>query len=256
LRQSTAHCAPLTAHCPLRTASAYSPALAVHYMRATSNTSATNVSKWTISIDGHRVAVGSSKEINTSMKNFGKGISGALLSLAFVFGIVTATSGSAQAQDRNDDRYYQRGNSDRDRKERKREWKRRQKQARRDDRAGNNQGDWRRERHRNNGRYGNNDQYGNRGYGNGGYGNGQDQNEVNRGYQQGVQTGASDGQRNQSYDPQRSRYFKNASSQAYRQGFVQGYNQGFQQYSHNGNQRNGSSDYGLGGILGGILGRP
>ena len=93
------------------------------------------------------------------MKNFGKGIGGALLSLAFVFGIVTAMSSAAQAQYRNDG-YYQRGNSDRDQKEQRKEWKRRQKQARRDARQGNNQGDWRRDGVYNNGQYGNNGNYG------------------------------------------------------------------------------------------------
>jgi hypothetical protein len=185
------------------------------------------------------------------MKNFGKGISGALLSLAFVFGIVAGTSAISNAQYRNDG-YYQRGNSDRDRKEQKREWKRRQKEQRRAERQGNNQGDWRRDqdRNRNNGIYGNNDPYGrNGGYGNNGQYN---QAELNRGYQQGLQTGASDGQRRQNYDPQRSRYFKNASTQTYREGFVRGYDQGFRQYA--GNQRNGQRNGAWGNILGGILG--
>jgi hypothetical protein len=204
------------------------------------------------------------------MKNLGKGIGGALLSLAFVFGIFTATSGDAQAQDRNqrrnDDGNYQRGQRDggrdSDRNDRNRQTRRRR---HRDDRVGNNQGDWRRRQDQNrnsgvydNGQYGNNGQYGrNRGYGNNG---GYDQNELNRGYQQGINTGASDGQRGQSYNPQRSRYFKNASSQAFRQGFVQGYDQGYQQYG-NGNQRrqrtnNGNGNNGWGDVLGGILGRP
>lgn len=191
------------------------------------------------------------------MKNFGKGISGALVSLAFVLGIVAAASTTSNAQYRNDDRVYQRGQGNDDRNEQRREWKRRRQQERRDARQRNNQGDWRRDqdRYRNNGIYGNNDQYrrnggyGNRGYGNGGY----DQNELNRGYQQGIQTGASDGQRNQSYDPQRSRYFKNASTQAFREGFVRGYDQGYRQYG--GNRRNGqrNSSGGWGNILGGIL---
>jgi len=187
------------------------------------------------------------------MKNFGRGIGGALLSLAFVFAMVAATSSVAQANDRDDDRYYQRGDKD-DRKARKREWKRRQKEARRDARR-NNQGDWRRNRDRdhdddvyNDGRYGRNDGYGN----NGGY----NRVELDRGYQQGLNTGASDGQRGQSYNPQRSRYFKNASSQTFRQGFVRGYDQGYRQYSGNGNQRNRTGNDGWGNILGGILGRP
>ena len=184
------------------------------------------------------------------MKNFGKAMSGALVSLAFVFGIVTATSDSAQAQGRNDDGYYQRDHRNDDWKERKREMKRRRKEARR----GSNQGDWRRDqdRNRNNGVY--NDNGRNGGYGNNG---GYNQVELDRGYQQGVNTGASDGQRGQNYDPQRSRHFKNASSQAFREGFVRGYDQGFRQYSGYGNQRNdnqGSGNSGLGAILGSILG--
>ena len=166
------------------------------------------------------------------MKNFGKGIGGALLSLAFVFGIVAATSVTASAQYRNDDDYYRRGNSDRYRKEQKKEWKRRRKEARRDARLRRN-GDW-----RNDGYY---DPYGR----NGGY----SQVELDRGYQQGLETGASDGQRGQSHDPQRSRHFRNASTQAFREGFVRGYDQGYRQYAGYRNQGNG----GWGNILGGIL---
>ena len=99
-----------------------------------------------------------------------------------------------------------------------------------------------------NGGYRNDGSYGNGGYrndgssGNGGYGNGGYNNqEVSRGYQQGINTGASDGQSNKSYDPQRSRYYKNAS-QAFREGFVRGYDKGYRQYSRNrGNRRNNSA---------------
>ncbi len=97
-----------------------------------------------------------------------------------------------------------------------------------------------------NGRYGRND-----GYGNGGYNNNA---ELNRGYQQGVETGSSDGQRGQSYNPQRSRHYQNASTQAFREGFVRGYDQGYRQYA-NGGYRN-SNGGGIADILGGILGRP
>ncbi len=106
-----------------------------------------------------------------------------------------------------------------------------------------------------NGRYGNgryeNDDYGNGRYGNGSYNNNA---ELNRGYQQGIETGASDGQRGQSYDPQRSRHYRNASTQAFREGFVRGYDQGYRQYS-NGSNRN-SNGGGIADILGSILGRP
>jgi hypothetical protein len=192
------------------------------------------------------------------MKNFGKGIGGALLSLAFVLGVAGTTVGTAQAQNRRGDDNYQRRDRDRDRNDDRRRSKRRH----RDD---NDNDNWRRNRD-NNGRYGygrngNNGNgvggYGNNGrYGTGGYGNngGYNQVEVNRGYQQGVETGASDGQRGQSYNPQRSHHFKNASSQAFRQGFVQGYDQGYRQYS-GGNQRN-RNNTGWGNVLGGVFGRP
>jgi hypothetical protein len=238
----------------------------MHYMRPTPH--ALNPLKpadQTISKNDYRgieVATFYTKGRLTTMKNYGKGIGGALLSLAFVFGVFTATSGIAQAQDRNDDRNYQRGQQDGDRdgdrNDRNRQTRRRR---HRDDRQGNNQGDWRRNQDQNrnngvynNGRYGNNGQYGRNGsYGNNG---GYNQVELDRGYRQGLNTGASDGQRRQTYDPQRSHYFKNASSQAFRQGFVQGYDQGYRQYSRNGNQRNRTSNAGWGSVLGGILGRP
>ena len=51
-----------------------------------------------------------------NMKNFGKGIGGALLSLAFVLGMIVATSGTAEAQYRNDDRYYGRDDYKQDRR--------------------------------------------------------------------------------------------------------------------------------------------
>jgi hypothetical protein len=112
--------------------------------------------------------------------------------------------------------------------------------------------------------YGNDSRYGTYGgYGsNGRYGtyggyNNQNQIELNRGYQQGLETGASDGQRGQSYSPQRSRHYKNASTQAFLDGFVRGYDEGYRQYAgyDNGGYRRSNSG-GLGAILGGILGRP
>src|SRR5436189_4657797 len=63
----------------------------------------------------------------------------------------------------------------------------------------------------------------------GGYNNQQ----VQQGFQYGVNTGAGDAQRGQSYSPQRSRYYRDASSQAFRDGFVQGYDQGYRQYAGN-----------------------
>ncbi len=99
--------------------------------------------------------------------------------------------------------------------------------------------------YRNNGRYG--DYRGRNGnYGGYRYGN---QNELNRGYQQGLETGSSDGQRGQSYNPQRSRHYRNASTQEFREGFVRGYDEGYRRY---GNGRYGNNG-GIGDILGGIL---
>jgi hypothetical protein len=100
-----------------------------------------------------------------------------------------------------------------------------------------------------NGGYRNDGYYGNGGNGgNGGY----ESQELNRGYQQGINTGASDGQSRKSYSPQRSRYYQNASSQAFREGFVRGYDQGYRQYSGNTGYRTNN----IGTILGQILGRP
>lgn len=95
------------------------------------------------------------------------------------------------------------------------------------------------------GAYGNggyrNGSYGNGGYGNGRYGNGGYNNQqINAGYQQGLNTGASDGRSNKSYSPQRSHYYQNASP-AYREGFVRGYDEGFRQYSRNNRYRRNNS---------------
>jgi hypothetical protein len=76
----------------------------------------------------------------------------------------------------------------------------------------------------------------------GGYNNQQ----VQQGYQYGVNTGASDAQQRQSYSPQRSHYYRDAPSQAFREGFVRGYDQGYRQYSGaygNGGYRN-NGNYG------------
>jgi hypothetical protein len=92
----------------------------------------------------------------------------------------------------------------------------------------------------------------NGGYGGyGGYGNSQ---ELNRGYQQGLDTGSSDARRGQSYSPERSKYYRNASSQAFREGFVRGYDEGYRRY--NGSYRQGGYGGNVGGILGTILGLP
>ena len=90
----------------------------------------------------------------------------------------------------------------------------------------------------------------------GGYNNVYQQQELNRGYQQGIQTGASDAQRGQSYSPQRSKYYQRAGSVPFRDGFVRGYDQGYRQYAYNrnGGYRNdgyyGNGRYGNSGYYG------
>jgi hypothetical protein len=185
------------------------------------------------------------------MKNLGKRIGGAILTVAFVFGISAAAGLTAQAQYRNDNGQYRRHGRDGDNDQNKdREWRRR-----RNDQSQNQ--DWRRNRNqsRRDRRYDNNGNYGR--YGNNGrYGvyNNRNQIELNQGYQAGLNTGASDARRGQSYSPQRSHYYRNASTQAFREGFVRGYDVGFRQYAYgNGRYRNGSNGSGIGSILGGIF---
>lgn len=73
-----------------------------------------------------------------------------------------------------------------------------------------------------------------------------------RGYQDGLSTGASDANQGQSYNPQRSHYYKNATygydssygnknayKRAYREGFVRGYEEG---YRRNRGYNNGGRD--------------
>jgi flagellar biosynthesis/type III secretory pathway protein FliH len=72
--------------------------------------------------------------------------------------------------------------------------------------------------------------------------------QIQEGYQYGVNTGTADAQRRQSYSPQRSRYYRDARTQAFREGFVRGYAEAYRQYSvaGNGGYRNNGSygDYG------------
>ena len=206
-----------------------------------------------------------------------KTLGGALLALAFIFGIIATTSTTADAQWRNRgnggynnnqvQQGYQHGlsigSSDAHNRQsyspqRSRYYRNASSQAFRQGFVrGYDQG-YRQQAasmgnggYRNDGYYGrgrNDGYYGNRGYGNGGYNNA----ELNRGYQQGLNTGASDGQRGQSYDPQRSRHWKNASTQAFREGFARGYDQGYRQYSRNGSYGRSNT----GNILEQIFGRP
>lgn len=80
--------------------------------------------------------------------------------------------------------------------------------------------------------------------------------QVQQGFQYGVNTGATDAQRRQSYSPQRSRYYRDAPTQAFREGFVRGYDQGYRQYAGaygNGGYRN-DGYYGNGGYRNGGYG--
>jgi hypothetical protein len=152
--------------------------------------------------------------------NFKKRIGGAILGVTVLFGIGMISSSTAQAQwpyGQDRDRDYRR-DQDRDR-------------------------DYRRDRD-----YGRNrdDRYRRGGYGN------LYQIARDRGYQDGLSTGASDAQRRQSYNPQRSHYYRNANDgysgsygnrdayrQAYRDGFLRGYQDGYQRYGGR-NRRGGN----------------
>jgi len=201
-----------------------------------------------------------------------KTLGGALLALAFMFGIIATTSSTADAQWRNPSNGgynnqqrqegYQHGlntgASDAQRRqsyspERSRYFRNAPSQAFRNGFVqGYKQGYRQIAGNQGNGRYRNDGYYGNRGRNDGYYGNdGYNNAELNRGYQQGLNTGASDGQKGQSYDPQRSRHFKNASTQAFRDGFVRGYDEGYRQYS-NGTYRRSNT----GSILEQIFRRP
>ena len=185
-----------------------------------------------------------------------KSVGGALLALAFIFGIMATTSTTADAQWRNrsyggyNNQHIQQGyqqglatgSVDAQRRqsyspERSRYYRNAPSQAFRQGFVqGYDQGYRQYAAQTGNGRYGNG-RYGNGGYGNGGYNN----QELQRGYQQGLNTGASDGQRGQSYDPQRSKHWRNASTQAFREGFARGYDEGYRQYARNGNYRRGNT---------------
>jgi hypothetical protein len=203
-----------------------------------------------------------------NMKNLRTGIGGAILTLAFIFGISAAAGTTTQAQYRSD-RNVQRRDRDRDNdnnRTQNRDWRRDRNQSQnrrynRQDRIYSNNGVYNNGGYNNgvynNGVYNNgvynNGGYNNGGYNNGGYGNG-NQVALSQGYQYGLNTGASDAQRGQSFSPQRSHYYQQASSQAFRNGFVQGYNAGYRQYAGYGN-----GSYGQGNtrsILGSIFGRP
>jgi hypothetical protein len=165
-------------------------------------------------------------------------LGGALLALFVLFSIALVSSTTAQAQyPYGRDGQYRR-DRDRDRNQ-DRDWRRNR--------------DWRRDhrerRNRRNRDYGN---YGN----NGGYGNNGFRIAQQRGYQDGINTGANDARRGQSYNPQRSHHYRNAQNQAYLNGFLSGYRQGFRQYGGNGSYGRRYPRNRAGGILGGIFSRP
>ena len=190
-----------------------------------------------------------------------KVFSGALITLALVFGVIATTSATADAQYRNRNYGYNNqqiqqgfqygvdtGASDAQRRQsyspqRSRYYRDASSQAFREGVVrGYEQGYRQRAGASGDGRYRND------GYGNSGYNNQQ----LTRGYEQGLSTGAIDGQRGQSYSPQRSRYYQNASTQAFREGFVRGYDEGYRQYRNGNYQRSNSG----GSILERIFGRP
>ncbi|MGI8837017.1 MAG: hypothetical protein ACR2H4_10320 [Pyrinomonadaceae bacterium] len=200
-------------------------------------------------------------------KTFGS----ALMALAFVFGMITVTSTTTQAQWSNrsyggyNNQQIQQGfqygvntgASDAQRRQsyspqRSRYYRDAPTQAFRDGfvrgydqgfrQYANSNGGYRNDGYGNNGGYRNDGYYGNRGYNN---------QQLHAGYQQGLNTGASDGQSNKSYSPERSRYFKNASTQAFREGFVRGYDEGYRQYAGNRSYRRGNT---AAQILGQIFG--
>jgi hypothetical protein len=177
-----------------------------------------------------------------------------LLALVFILGIIATTNTTAQAQWRTRDYGYNNqqvqqgfqygvntGASDAQRRQsyspqRSRYYRDAPTQAFRDGfTRGYDQGYRQYAGAYGNGGYRNDGAYGNGGYRNGGYGGygGYDNQQINAGYQQGLNTGASDGRSNKNYSPERSRYYQNASTQAYREGFVRGYDEGYRQYAGN-----------------------
>ncbi len=178
-----------------------------------------------------------------------KTLGGAVMALAFIFGIIATTSTTADAQWRNRNYGYSNqqlqagyqqglntGASDAQRRqsfspERSRYYRNASTQAFREGFVrGYDQGYRQYAARYGNRGYGNNGYYGNRG---GYYGNNSNNEQLQLGYSQGLATGAMDVQRGQSYSPQRSRFYQNASSQAYREGFVRGYDESYRRYPVN-----------------------
>lgn len=201
-------------------------------------------------------------------KRFG----GAFIALAFVFGIIATASTTVDAQWSNrsyggyDNQQVQQGfqygvntgASDAQRRQtyspqRSRYYRDAQTQAFREGFVrGYDQGYRQYAGNSGNGGYGNGGYRNDGSYGNGGYRNGNYNNqELNSGYQQGLNTGADDGRRNKNYSPERSRYYQRASSQAFREGFIRGYDAGYRQTARNRNYRRSTT---AASILGQIFG--
>jgi hypothetical protein len=198
-----------------------------------------------------------------------KGFGGALIALAFVFGIIATASTTADAQWSNrsyggyNNQQIQQGfqygvntgASDAQRRQnyspqRSRYYRDAPSQAFREGFVrGYDQGFRQYAGNSGNGGYRNDGYYNNGSYGNNGYYN--NNQELNSGYQQGINTGADDGRRNKTYSPERSRYYQSASSQAFREGFIRGYDAGYRQYARNRNYRRSST---AASILGQIFG--
>lgn len=207
-----------------------------------------------------------------------KRVSGAVIALAFVFGIIATTSATANAQWSNrsyggynnqqlqqgyqygvntgaSDAQHRQGYSP----QRSHYYRNASTQAFRDGFVrGYDEGYRRYSATYGNGGYypGNGDYYPNASYPNGDYRNdgyygGNNNYEFNNGYQQGLNTGSDDGRRNKSYSPERSRYYQRASTQAYREGFIRGYDAGYRQYARNRNYRRSNT---AAAILGQIFG--
>jgi hypothetical protein len=163
------------------------------------------------------VYVHQEREVGIKMKNLRNGIGGAILTLAFVFGLFAATSGTAQAQFQYGRDSYSQDRRDRDRDDRNRDRNRDYNRTRRG---------------RNWDRY---DSYG---------GNAQlRQTALNAGYNEGIKEGRRDRNRRERYDFSEFKAYRNADKdynsrlgdrelyrRYFRQGFENGYADGYRGY--------------------------
>jgi hypothetical protein len=172
-----------------------------------------------------------------SMKsNLMKRVFAAAFSFALLIGAGSFLTTTAQAQDRGRDRNWQRDDRRDDNRDRASNWRRQQIERQRQierERALARQREWERNRsYRTQRNYPYGGGYG--GYTGGGYGNygggygGQNNYEVQRGYQDGLNRGQEDARDRRSPNPNNSSHFRSGNS-AYRNGFVRGYEQGYRQ---------------------------